>query len=1149
MTPAKDPRRIRVFVSSTFRDMQEERDRLVKFTFPELRRRCRERGVEFVEVDLRWGITEEQAERGEVLPICLAEIDRCRPYFIGLLGERYGFIPKQVDPELIKIQPWLEEHRERSLTELEIHHGVLRKSSMADRAFFYFRDPAYIERLPEDRRPDFLPEGDASRDKLASLKEQIRQSTVSLKETYPDPQALGELILEDLWKAIDREFPEAEVPDPLDREAEEHAAFAHSRAIVYIGRDNYFTRLDEHIRGDGPPLVIIGESGSGKSALLANWALRYQKENPNDFLLLHFIGSTPQSADYTALLLRILGEIKRRYSISGEIPTDPQKLREAFPNWLSMAAARGKLILVLDGLNQLEEKDNAPDLIWLPEYIPPQVRLIVSTLPGRSLTALQQRGWPTYTVDPLNPDERAQVVQNYLSRYRKELSPARIKRIIDAPQSANPLFLRALLEELRLFGEHEQIDEHIGYYLESADVKVLYRKILERLEQDYEADHQGLTGKALSLIWSARRGLSEAELLEVMQIPQAIWSPLFLALDESLVSRSGLLNFFHDYLRQAVQDKYLPEKEDQQRAHLRLVDYFSANEPDTRKVDELPWQLEQAKAWGRLYELLADLPFFNAAWKHNQFEVKGYWTVIEENSPLRMIDAYQSIIDSPAAYIDSSWCLSNLLWDTGYIETTFSLMTAQVDHCRQTGDIGNLRYALVNQALILSNWGRFDEAMALYQEEERLCKELGNIAAVSTSLGNQAMILYHTGRYDEALAYCKEAVRINRERGDKRLLALYLGNQAKILYHTGRYDEALAYCKEAEQICKKLGDKQALSQTLIRLAPIVFEQGRSEEAIALYQEVERICKEIGDRPDLLFAFGGQAIVLQSWGQYDKAMVLLKEQERLCKELGNKFALQACLDGQASILLAWGRYDVALALYQDAERLCKELGNKADLYSSLYGQAYALYFTGRLEEAMALFKEHERLCKELSNKGALQGSLYGQANILFLERRLDEAMVVYKEQKQICQELGFKGGLKNSIGGEANILSIWGRYDEAMALYKEQERLSRELKSLDGVQESLGGQARILDAWGRLDEAMALYKEQERLCKELGNKKDLASSLANQAHLLSEKRNQPGEALPLVEEAYRIATEHGVNALVQQIKPILDAVRAKLAGPG
>ena len=41
---------IRVFVSSTFRDMQAERDELVKRTFPQLRKLCDERNVVWSEV-------------------------------------------------------------------------------------------------------------------------------------------------------------------------------------------------------------------------------------------------------------------------------------------------------------------------------------------------------------------------------------------------------------------------------------------------------------------------------------------------------------------------------------------------------------------------------------------------------------------------------------------------------------------------------------------------------------------------------------------------------------------------------------------------------------------------------------------------------------------------------------------------------------------------------------------------------------------------------------------------------------------------------------------------------------------------------------------------------------------------------------------
>ena len=145
---------IRGFISSTFRDMKAERNQLVKFVFPEIRRLCGRRGVIWGEVDLRWGVTDEQRAEGKVLPICLDEIHRCRPYFIGLLGERYGWVPDESPQELIEREPWLREHLSSSVTELEILHGVLRNPQMGEHAFFYLRDPAYVEKLPPELQGD-----------------------------------------------------------------------------------------------------------------------------------------------------------------------------------------------------------------------------------------------------------------------------------------------------------------------------------------------------------------------------------------------------------------------------------------------------------------------------------------------------------------------------------------------------------------------------------------------------------------------------------------------------------------------------------------------------------------------------------------------------------------------------------------------------------------------------------------------------------------------------------------------------------------------------------------------------------------------------------------------------------------------------------
>ena len=589
LSESEKQRVVRVFISSTFRDMRAERDELVKFTFPELRRRCRERQVEFVAVDLRWGIPDEK--RSEILPICLKEIDRCLPhdpYFVGILGERYGSLSETIHEELAKDLPWLREHKEHSITELEIIHGVLKRPEMKSHAFFYFRDPAYIESIPPEKRKDFTAEDAKGAEKLKKLKMEIgefgRKSGMMVRENYPDQKSLGVLVREDLWAVIDKKFPIGGVSTALERERMDHTAYANARIKLYIERKEYFDTLDKQAQSNNPSLVLLGDSGAGKSALIANWVRRYSEAHPDDFVITHFIGGTADSADYVNILRRIMGEIKTREdeklgkkgigkgdegALLGsigkeqdEIPTDSKKVVEAFPLWLAKAAASGRCIIILDALNQLEDRDNAPDLGWLPEYFPENIRVILSTLPGRCLDALTKRGWKTMKIQPLEMNERKEFIRDYLVQYCQEFNNKRMVRITAERQSANPLYLKTLLDELRVFGIYEKLDEKIDYYLTAKTIDDLYELMLERLENDYELDCEGLVRKVMTLIWASRRGLSENEIKELLSsrdnpLPHAYWSPLYLALEESLVSRSGLLTFFHDYLRKAVQDRYL----------------------------------------------------------------------------------------------------------------------------------------------------------------------------------------------------------------------------------------------------------------------------------------------------------------------------------------------------------------------------------------------------------------------------------------------------------------------------------------------------------------------------------------------------------------------------------------------------------------
>ncbi len=62
---------------------------------------------------------------------------------------------------------------------------------------------------------------------------------------------------------------------------------------------------------------------------------------------------------------------------------------------------------------------------------------------------------------------------------------------------------------------------------------------------------------------------------------------------------------------------------------------------------------------------------------------------------------------------------------------------------------------------------------------------------------------------------------------------------------------------------------------------------------------------------------------------------------------------------------------------------------------------------------------------------------------------------------------------------------------------------------------------------------------------MGSKDGLAINLANRALMMQTLGNLK-EALPLAEEAYRLATQHGLTALANHIEPILDSIRSRLS---
>ena len=280
------------------------------------------------------------------------------------------------------------------------------------------------------------------------------------------------------------------------------------------------------------------------------------------------------------MLRRIIGELKRRRELPGEIPDRPDRLQAEFGNWLGAAGAKRRVVLVIDALNQLEDRDGIAELFWLPQTHPANVCVIVSALPGAALDEVVRRGWPSLCVEPLRREEREALVVGYLGRYSKSLSAGRLRTVVEAEPTSNPLYLRRSWRSSRVFGVHEQLDERLAYYLAAvtpeellhANPAALTNRTTTRIVLAWSATRCRCFGPPAEDL--ASRSCSSCSEVEAIRCHVRTGAPLALAAESMLVNRSGLLRFSHDFIREAVRQRYLPRPRDEHACHRRLAGHF-----------------------------------------------------------------------------------------------------------------------------------------------------------------------------------------------------------------------------------------------------------------------------------------------------------------------------------------------------------------------------------------------------------------------------------------------------------------------------------------------------------------------------------------------------------------------------------------------
>ncbi|HCC35536.1 MAG TPA: hypothetical protein DEQ02_07875 [Ruminococcaceae bacterium] len=405
---------------------------------------------------------------------------------------------------------------------------VKKNKSVTEYNCHWDADAETPELLPPKKNYDNLAQKDLEKIELAKgrlvdfsvPKQNLPDDLIqTLKGEFPgvaggDKIELKYVVIVQLMREILEEYPERENPvadggDPYALDLEQQEIFIHNAVEGFVPVPDIPEKLDEYAAKTGvkPPLLLAAEAGLGKTTLLAKWVSEKRAESKN--VIFRFCGASDLSADQYALWDSILRQCGLKPPVSFD------ELKKSF--WQLLSGTKSETIIIIDAIDQLPDGRGMPQ--WLPRELPSGISIILSLKINKG-ESMDYSPVPL-KLPPVNVERKTELIASYLKKRLKVLDEYHIKEICgidpeDEAQksaSANPLYLKILLSELRVFGAFEQLADQIKLYGRSPLEAFDY--VLERLshEQAYDIlDPQKAVPLLFGLLSAARGGLYEDEL-------------------------------------------------------------------------------------------------------------------------------------------------------------------------------------------------------------------------------------------------------------------------------------------------------------------------------------------------------------------------------------------------------------------------------------------------------------------------------------------------------------------------------------------------------------------------------------------------------------------------------------------------------------
>ncbi|KAG8194867.1 hypothetical protein JTE90_029160 [Oedothorax gibbosus] len=518
---------VRIFISSTFKDMHSERDMLIRYVIPELRKRAVSLFVKINEVDLRWGITETDYSKNRTAELCLLEAQKS-DLFIGILGDRYGTM-YNFDTNVPQDLEWVKDCPQGlSITEFEMYAGALNEDKLKEnKAMFYIRDNSFLSLVPEKWKSVFLSEDPESKQKVEALKSKILASGMKVFNGYPcnfagilkdkpvlsDLDDFGKTVLQDLWNAVKEMHDNDPFADEIAEEVDQQQLLNSQDHFVESKKfpsDVFLKKLQKECG----IFLISGTAGSGKTTFVVNMLQKLK----NFSIVKFFIGLTPRSTDVSYMLQFICESIARYYPVSSMFPKMTKDIINQFPDILQEAlnsSGGSNFILLIDGLDHLKIEDQMLD--WLPLNLPQGLRLIctASDTSYAFMNLRERRSYGTKmhieSIVGFAQQDQKSIVRHYLKMYGKKLDESAFNnlmlQLVTKKDSGTPLYLRIACDFLRTYASFENFTTMLQSLPSS--LPLLFKEIILQMENEYTPV---LVQAALTLLCITTEGLDDADL-------------------------------------------------------------------------------------------------------------------------------------------------------------------------------------------------------------------------------------------------------------------------------------------------------------------------------------------------------------------------------------------------------------------------------------------------------------------------------------------------------------------------------------------------------------------------------------------------------------------------------------------------------------